>query len=60
MAESESPGLRVRGIAGQAEQVGQVEPDLEPLAADADGIRHRLVAAGDTEPPRISMERMRG
>ena len=46
-------GPRVVGIAGQAEQVRQVEPDLKPLAGDADGIRHRLVAAGDAEPPGI-------
>ena len=42
---------RVVRITGQAQQVGQVEPDLEPVAGEADRIRHRFVGAGDAEPP---------
>ena len=50
--------LRVVRITGQAQQVGQVEPDLEPLAGEADGIRHRFVGAGDAEPPGIRAGRV--
>ena len=46
-------GLPVGGIAGESEQVRQVEPDLEPLAGEADGVGHRLVGAGDAELARV-------
>ena len=60
IADTESSAGGSSGSAGQAQEVGQVEPHLEPLAGEADRIRHRLVDAGDPEPPRIRARRVAG